>query len=34
MGDRVNDGFWSEVVAAVLVVLLLAIWLLSLPHGM
>lgn len=29
-----SDEFWSQVAAAVLVVLLLAIWLLSLPHGL
>lgn len=29
-----NDEFWANVAAAVLFVLLVAIWLLSLPHGM
>jgi len=29
-----DDSFWSQVAATVLIVLLLAIWLLSLPHGM
>lgn len=29
-----SDGFWSQVAAAVLFVLLVAIWLLTLPHGM
>jgi hypothetical protein len=28
-----GDSFWSQVAAAVLFVLLVAIWLLSLPHG-
>lgn len=29
-----SDEFWSQVAAAVLFVLLVAIWLLTLPHGM
>lgn len=28
-----SDGFWSQAAAAVLFVLLVALWLLSLPHG-
>jgi len=28
-----HRGFWSQVAAAVVLVLLVALWLLSLPHG-